>query len=114
MRVRASTKIHICARDVGLAGSEDQLFHYYGPLMEALKAYANWLFNRPMNRRFDMCIGREKQECIDRLLLTGRTEKVSPRKQAEELFDRLFTPEEQRSIDGNITRIEGDDWHEPA
>lgn len=111
--MRMNTALHICARDVGLAGSEDHLFHHYGPIMEGFKALMLWIANRPLNRRFDVCMGRTKEECDTRLLLVARTPsrneegKLTPRS-----FDSMFSAEELEQMGAN-SGIEGDDWMLP-
>lgn len=103
--MRLTTTVHMMIRDVGRAGSAEDMLHVHGPLKIVIQDMIRYLVDNQLNRRFDICIGRDKEECETRL----RLEAKSPAAQGHSIplldadlqaqLDSMFSEEALASMD---------------
>ena len=87
--MRMGTEVVLSIRNVGLKSDSviEGLHHVHAPLAQGLKELIEFLRHAPLNRRFDICIGRDEQENTNRLMLEGRSAKTEADR--SDAFDAL-------------------------
>lgn len=90
------TPVHMMIRSVGESGSGENMFHIEDKVSSCILALAKWLGTHEMKQRFDVCFGRSKDECENRLLLVGRSQSskqatvAASREEMDRILDEML------------------------
>lgn len=82
--MKLSTVVHIAARNIGDA--TDSPYHLEAPFIANIKSLIEWLSLRSMNNRFEIIIGRNKDDTLLRIL----GQKSSGGQSKTDLIDSIF------------------------